>query len=353
MPANRQVSDTRERDPWRLSASVAVAIATIVAIAGGVSLLLHRSAGQPASEVILYCAQDQVFAEPILAEFTRRTGIRVKAVFDSEAVKTVGLANRLLAERGHPACDVFWGNEEFRTRQLAAAGIFREPDGWTAFGRRTRRLVVDTRRIGDPSSVDLEPAGQGGTIVIDPPAKGPPITPPASLLELKNSRWRGKVSLAFPLFGTTATHLHALRQHWGESNWTTWCRALAANRPFLEEGNSQVVRRVARGEAWIGLTDSDDIGAGRREGFSVAALPVSPEMLTIPNTVGIVRGAPHPEAAQRLSDHLTSPEVRAELVAVAALEDGAADEATLQPDWPVLLRELDRSTARLQEIFRR
>ena len=177
---------------------------------------------KPKSIVILYCAQDQVFAEPILAEFTRRTGIRVKAVFDSEAVKTVGLANRLLAERGHPACDVFWGNEEFRTRQLAEAGIFREPDGWTGFGRRTRRLVVDTRRVGDPSSVDPEPAGQGGTMVIDPPAKGPPITPPASLLELTNSRWRGKVSLAFPLFGTTATHLHALRQHWGESNWTTW-----------------------------------------------------------------------------------------------------------------------------------
>jgi ABC-type Fe3+ transport system substrate-binding protein len=76
-------------------------------------------------------------------------------------------------------------------------------------------------------------------------------------------------------------------------------------------------------------------------------------MLAIPNTVGIIRGAPHPEAAQRLSDHLASPEVRAELVAVAALEDGAADGATLRPDWLVLLRELDRSTARLQEIFRR
>jgi iron(III) transport system substrate-binding protein len=188
---------------------------------------------------------------------------------------------------------------------------------------------------------------------IDPLPKGPPTVPPASLLELTNSRWRGKVSLAFPLFGTTATHLHALRQHWGDSNWTTWCRALAANQPFLEEGNSQVVRRVARGEAAVGLTDSDDIEAGRREGLSVAALPISQEMLAIPNTVGIVRGAPHPEAAQKLSDHLTSPEVRAKLVAVAALEDGSAAGPTLHPDWPVLLRDLDQSTARLQEIFRR
>ncbi len=336
------------------STSVAVAIATIAAITGAVSLVLHRSTGQPSSsEVVLYCAQDQVFAEPILAEFTRRTGTRVKAVFDSEAVKTVGLANRLLAERGRPACDVFWGNEEFRTRQLAEAGVFRDPDGWKAFGRRTRRLVVDTRWVGGPASVDQSSAGHAGAIVTDPLPTGSPITPPGSLLELTNARWRGKVSIAFPLFGTTATHLHALRQHWGDSNWTTWCRALAANQPFLEEGNSQVVRRVARGEATVGLTDSDDIEAGRREGLAVSALPVSPEMLAIPNTVGIVRGAPHPEAAQKLSDHLTSPEVRAKLVAVAALEDGVADGATLRPDWPVLLRDLDRSTARLQEIFRR
>ena len=50
-------------------------------------------------QVIAYCAQDQVYAEPILREFAKQTGIKVRAVYDSEAVKTVGLANRLLAER--------------------------------------------------------------------------------------------------------------------------------------------------------------------------------------------------------------------------------------------------------------
>lgn len=347
MPGNRQAAGDHAPKWWRPGASIATVVAVVVVV---VSLLRYRSAGRPtSSEVILYCAQDQVFAEPILAEFTQRTGIRVKAVFDSEAVKTVGLANRLLAERGRPACDVFWGNEEFRTRQLAAAGIFRETDGWVAFGRRTRRLVVGTDRRNDAPSADRLSAE---TTAARTGTASSPLAP-ASLIELTNARWRGKVSLAFPMFGTTATHLHALRQHWGEPHWTAWCRALAANQPFLEEGNSQVVRRVARGDAWVGLTDSDDIEAGRREGLAVAALPMSPEMLAIPNTVGIVRGAPHPAAAQKLSDHLTSPEVRAKLVAVAALEDGAPDAATLRPDWPMLLRELDQGTARLQEIFRR
>jgi iron(III) transport system substrate-binding protein len=279
-------------------------------------------------EAVLYCAQDQVFAEPILANFTKQNGIRVKTVFDSEAVKTVGLANRLLAERSHPVCDVFWGNEEFRTRQLAANGVFRATNGWAAFGHRSRRLVINTNSLPMPEA-------------------------PHSLTELTNTRWQGKIALAFPLFGTTATHLFALRQRWGESNWLVWCRALAANRPFLEEGNSMVVKRVARGEALVGLTDSDDIADGRREGLPVAALSLSAELLLIPNTVAVVREAPHPAAAQKLFNYLQSPAVLTRLVAAEALEADVPTSPTLQPDWAVLLSELDRATAQLQEVFRR
>ena len=90
--------------------------------------------GTGPARVVVYVAQDQVYAEPLLAQFTSETGIRVAAVYDSEAVKSVGLANRLLAERNHPQCDVFWGNEELRTRQLAAQGVWRDTNGWQAFG---------------------------------------------------------------------------------------------------------------------------------------------------------------------------------------------------------------------------
>ncbi len=94
--------------------------------------------------MIIYTSQDEVFAEPILREFEKQTGIEARPVYDSEAVKTVGLVNRLLTEREHPQCDVFWNNEEFRTRQLAARGVFRETNGWTRLGYRTRRIVINT-----------------------------------------------------------------------------------------------------------------------------------------------------------------------------------------------------------------
>jgi len=310
--------------------------------------LLKAPTTGPQKQVILYCAQDQVFAEPILAEFTKRTGITVKPVFDSEAVKTVGLANRLLAERDHPVCDLFWGNEEFRTRQLAAAGVFHATNGWTAFGQRSRRLVVRqdklTEVFSNQFSVSQSPR---------PLNTGSLNTDYFSLAALTNAAFRGRISLAFPLFGTTATHFLALRQHWGESNWLVWCRALAANQPFIEEGNSHVVRRVGRGEAWIGLTDSDDISAFQREGLPIAALPVMPESLLIPNTLGLV-AKPNPKpAAQRLFDYLRSPATYAPLIAAGALEPETGPGATLQPDWEAMLRDLDRATEQLKEIFRR
>jgi iron(III) transport system substrate-binding protein len=281
--------------------------------------------------LVVYAAQDQVYAEPILKEFEQQTGIKVRAIYDSEATKTVAIANRLLAERSHPQCDVYWGNEELRTRQLAAQNVFRETNGWAAFGFRSRRLVINTNKLALASA-------------------------PTRLSELTNEVWRGKIALAYPLFGTTATHFLALRQQWGESNWLAWCRALAGNKPFIVDGNSVAVKFVARGEAVVGLTDSDDITAVQREGGPVQALPISGETLLIPNTVAVVRGAPHPDAAQRLFDYLKTRSVTERLVETGGLEGAEAGDmrnATLQPDWESLLRELDTATAQMQKIFLR
>ena len=277
--------------------------------------------------VTLYAAQDQEYVAPILKKFTKETGVKVEVVYDNEVVKTVGMANRLLAERRHPQCDVFWNNEEMRTRQLGAEGVFRQSNGWASFGARTRKLVINTNLV---AARDV----------------------PKSLLELTNSLWKGKVSLAYPLFGSTATHFLALRQTWGEAGWERWCRALAENKPYLLDGNSMVVRHVAKGESWIGLTDSDDIAAGQREG-----LPVKPiafrESMSMPNSVAVTRDAPHPENAERLFVFLQSAPVTELLQRASALERGEPANEGVPVDWGKLLGELRVGTAELEQIFLR
>ena len=281
--------------------------------------------------LVVYAAQDQDFAEPVFQQFTLETGIKVLPLYDSEAVKTVGLAKRLLAERPHPQCDVFWGNEELRTRQLAAQKVFRETNGWIHFGFRTRRVVINTNKVALAS-----------------------LPHPFKLSELTNAAWRGRVALAYPLFGSTSTHFLALRQKWGETNWGQWCRALQANRPFLVEGNSMVIRMVGRGEAWIGLTDWDDLVAGQKERLPIVGVPTTTETLLLRNTLGVIRNGPHPKPAEEFFNYLQRPETVHQLVAHSALE-GLTPQALphFEVDWDRVLDQLEPASAALQQVFLR
>src|SRR5438876_2994020 len=300
-------------------------VAVIAIVSGAVLPSLSRAKARAASkQVVIYTSQDQVYAEPILQEFERQTGIEVRAVYDNESVKTVGLVNRLIAEKDRPQCDLFWNNEELRTRQLAAMGVFEK---WAPVGYRSRRIAVNTNKVSLAAA-------------------------PHSLTELTNETWRGKVALAYPLFGTTATHFLALRQSWSEERWRNWCRALAANKPFLVDGNSVAAHLVAKGEAWVGLTDSDDVAAEQREGASIVPLPLTDESLLIPNTIAVVRGARHQQAAEKLYAYLQRSDVLEKLVAARALEGDSPSiglNATPLPDWDRLLTDLVAGWTGLKE----
>jgi iron(III) transport system substrate-binding protein len=249
--------------------------------------------------VVVYTSQDQMYAEPIFAAFTRQTGIKVLPVFDSESVKTAGLIQRLIAERDNPKADVFWSNEEMLFTELLNKGAL-DTNAWSYAGFRTRRLIINTNKV---SFADA----------------------PKCLADLTSPRWSHRVAIAYPVYGTTAAHMVALRQLWGDAKWQKWCAEFAANKPFVVDGNSLVVRLVGSGEAWLGLTDSDDLAAGLRNGLPIAsvpanAFPVSDEFLRIRSSVGILRGAPNPTPARYLFAYLIDQSTTRKLVEANALE---------------------------------
>ena len=77
----------------------------------------------------------------------------------------------------------------------------------------------------------------------------------------------------------------------------------------------------------------------------------------MPNTVGVIRNGPHPEAAQRLFEFLSDPKVSQRLVELHALEGATLDPARaatgLQVDWDALLRDLGTATEEMKQIFLR
>jgi len=262
---------------------------------------------------VLYCALDQVHAEPLIRRFELETGLTVRAEFDVEANKTVGLVNRLRSERSYPRCDVFWNNEIAHTVALSeegllesydspsAAGIpeqFRDPQRrWTGFAARARIFIVNTERCEDPSSIK-------------------------TMWDLLDPKWAGQVGMARPLTGTTLTHATALFSILGEERALEYLNAVReANREGnldLTSGNATLMRKVRDGQLTFGWTDTDDYNVALDAGAPVVAIyPDQDELgtMVIPNTVAIIKGAPHLDAAQRLVDFILSPAVEEQLAA--------------------------------------
>src|ERR1700687_1388238 len=116
--------------------------------------------------VVVYVSEDQVFSEPILKDFERKTGIKVRAVYDTEETKSAGAMNRLIAEKNNPQADVYWANEPVRAEVLKQRGIstpysspssegipdqFKDPDHhWTGFSARARLLLANSKSTIKP-----------------------------------------------------------------------------------------------------------------------------------------------------------------------------------------------------------
>lgn len=280
--------------------------------------------GKP--RVVLYCAQDQEFAEQALADFTQQAGFPVAPKFDTEKDKSVSLYRELVAEKARPRCDVFWNNEILNTIRLQREGLidaYESPSAasypawakasdrtWHAFAARARVLVVNTQLVKEAER-------------------------PKSLLDLSEARWAGKAVMAKPVHGTAATQGACLFQVMGEERARAYYLALKKNRVQIAPGNKQVAEWVAQGRTprgdvvSVGVTDTDDaLGEMEKGAPLVMIFPDGDGMgtLFIPNSLCILKGSPNPEGARRLVDFLLSAAVEAQLA------ESAGHQIPLNPE---------------------
>jgi iron(III) transport system substrate-binding protein len=268
---------------------------------------------KPAERVVVYSAQDEDFAVRVIGDFEAEAGLTVAPKFDTEAQKTVALLEGLKREADRPRCDVHWNNEILGTIRLARDGLYEPYDSpqaagfpdwskakdrsWQAFAERARVLIVNTNLV---PKADL----------------------PTSLLELTDPKWKGKVAMAKPLFGTTSTHAACLFEVLGPEAAKRFFLGLKANGVQVVPGNKQSATAVSAGTAAVGLTDTDDAVIELLAGKPVAIVfpdaaghPKHPRLgtLYIPNTVAVVKGAPNPAGARKLIDYLLRPETEKRL----------------------------------------
>ncbi len=308
--------------------------------------------------VVIYTSLDQIFSEPILKEFESKTKIKVKAVYDTEAAKTTGLVNRLIAEKSNPQADVFWNSEVGRTIILKRKGVlapyrspsakdlpdqFKDKEGyWVGFAARARILIYNSNLV-KPEDV------------------------PKSIFELTQPKWKEKVALANPLFGTTATHTAALFLALGDERAKEFFENLKENKVVIVPGNSTSKDRVSEGELMIGFTDTDDANIAIQAGKPVGIIYPDKDgigTLLIPNTVALIKNGPNPENGKKLIDFLLSEEVESKLAFSKSIQIPLREDVkrpshipsyksikTMTTDFEKIAEQMEKTAPYLQKLF--
>jgi len=329
----------------------------VCVLVASLALTLTACKDKNQRRVVLYYSADAQVADPLLDEFETQTGIRVDRVGDSEASKTVGLFNRLLAEKSRPACDVFWSNEIVYMIQLERQGLLAELDSpvvadWPAQfkgpGGRWHGFALRQRVIAwSPDRVPTEDA-------------------PRSLEDLLDPKWKGRVSMANPQFGTAGGDVASWFAHYGQARAKEMVRQLASNVK-LADSNSAAVREVERNLADVCLTDSDDVFSARERGVRLEMVPLDQNgrgAMTFPNTVALIRNGPNGDQARLLAEfllqhvetHLADSEARNQPVRTAMPDDWQKKYGVGKPlDVPYenIVDELDRARGEAKAVFGR
>lgn len=273
------------------------------------------------SEVVVYSSVDDVFARPIAEQFTKRTGIQVRLVPDTEETKSTGLLNRLIAEKNRPLADVFWSGDPVRAAILKLKDVstayqspnakdlprqYSDPAGyWTGFSARVRVILYNTKLI-------------------------PKKQAPSSVFDLaSNPALRGKACIANPLFGTTSMQAAALFVALGDKGARDYFEGLTKNGVKMVSSNGEVRRRVAEGDCAVGIADSDDAHEAIKDQKPIGI--VYPDesgigTLIIPNATVLIANAPHPENGKKFIDFLLSPQTE------QALAESDAAQIPLLPN---------------------
>lgn len=336
---------------------------------GSLALGLAACGAEP--DLVIYVSLDQVFSDELVAEFEAETGLEVRAEYDVEANKTVGLVRRIIEESNNPRCDVYWNNEVAQTVRLAEIGLleaydspsaadipelFRDPERtWTGFAARARCLIVNTDLVPDPSVVE-------------------------GMWDLLDEEWHGRASVARPLTGTTLTHAAAtfltLPEEEARRYWSTIAEGQFDDPPLVNvtAGNGPVASMVAEGQHAWGWTDTDDFNVKREQGYPVAC--VFPDQtpaegaerplgtLLIPNTVAIVKGSRNPQNARRFVDWVLSKKVEERLAFARSAqipvrpdvprpEHVRTDFHAMQVSYTAIGMQIARRTEELGEMFLR
>ncbi|RZI43315.1 Fe(3+) ABC transporter substrate-binding protein [Herbaspirillum sp. HC18] len=309
----------------------------------------------------LYSARHYQTDEALYSNFTKQTGIKINRIEGKEDE----LLERLKNEGANSPADVFITVDAARMAQADALGLFapvrskvlesripahlRAPDGdWFAFSTRARVIIYNKDTVNSADVQNYE--------------------------DLANPKLKGKVCSRSGSHPYNLSLGAALIQHLGEAKTEEWARGIVANFARAPKGgDTDQIKAVAVGECQVALSNTYYLVRMMRSEKADDRKLMEKVGVVWPNQKsfgthinisagGMLKNAPHKEAAVKFLEYLASDEAQAYFangnnewpVVSGAVGKNAELESLGQFKADVLnVGTLSRTTVQAQKIFDR
>jgi iron(III) transport system substrate-binding protein len=326
---------------------------------GAVAALLAGPIRAEDKELNLYSARHYQTDEALYENFTRQTGIKIKRIEGKEDE----LLERIKNEGANSPADVFITVDAARLAQADALGLFapvkskvlderipanlRTAD-WFAFSTRARVIIYGKDKVNPADVQNYE--------------------------DLANPKLKGKLCSRSGSHPYNLSLGSALIAHLGEQKTEEWARGVVANfaRP-PKGGDTDQIKAVAAGECEVAVSNTYYLVRLMRSDKPEDKKVMEQIGIVWPNQKtwgthinisggGMLKTAPHKEAAVKFLEYLASDEAQAyfangnnewPVVASAVTKNPALESlGKFKPD-PMNVGELSKNTALAQKVFDR
>ncbi len=271
-----------------------------------VGAVLTACQGQQAStELNVLCTPQEEWCQGMKQEFEAKYDITVNYVRMSSGEALA----RLQAEKDNPQFDIWWGGPIDTYVAGKEAGVLEPYDSPNMKNLIDQNLYKDSENYW----AGIYVGSLGFCTNTNWLAENPGVEAPTSWADLLKPEFKGQIMVAHPsTSGTSYTALSTILQIMGEQKGWEYIQQYAGQIAQYTKSGAAPAKFVAQGEAAVGIVFSHDI-------IHEIDDNQAPLVLTFPSEgtgyeiggMAIVKGAKHPDAAQKWFDWALTPEAQA------------------------------------------
>jgi len=301
-----------------------VAALALTACGGG-----PTSGAEPGGDKLtVYNAQHDDLMKAVLDGFTKETGIGVEVRDGSDSE----LSNQIVQEAKASPADVFV------TENSPAMTLVESKTGFAKLDQATLDQVPARYQ---PATGMWTGFAARSTVLAYNSTQLKPAQLPASILDLAEPQWKGKVGFS-PSGADFQAIVSAVIATVGEPKAAAWLAGLKANGKVYQ-GNSTVMKAVNAGEISTGILyhyywykDRAESGANSKDVALHHFAAGDPGAFVSVSGVGVLASSDQKPEAQKLARYMTSKAGQTALSASTALEYSVASDVPANPVLPPL-----------------